>query len=153
MRILSGRNFVAQDMGRDVVIINEAAAKGWWPGEHPVGKTIFSNDRTREIVGVVSDSYNNDLSSIEAVIYFPITGRFGAPAVVVHDRGVASRDRITAILKQIEPRAQVRAQPLAVSFQQKHRVRRVAGGSGAGDRFSRNGRRVRVRGGPTHARD
>jgi hypothetical protein len=119
MRILSGRNFAPEDAGRDVVIINEAAARRWWPGERPVGKTLISNDRTREIVGVVSDSYNNDLSSIEAVIYFPITGRFGAPSVVIHDRRGASRERITAMLKQIEPRAQIRAQPLAISFQQK----------------------------------
>jgi predicted permease len=119
MRILSGRNFVPEDTGRDVVMVNEAAARRWWPGERPVGKTIISNDRSREIVGVISDSYNNDLSSIEAMIYFPITGRFGAPSVVVRDRGDASRDRITAILKQIEPRARVRAQPLADSFRQK----------------------------------
>src|SRR5207302_834176 len=72
-----------------------------------------------EIVGVISDTYTGDLSSIEAVIYFPITGGWGAPFVVVHDRGAASLDRVAAIVKQIEPRAQVRAEPLAASFRRK----------------------------------
>jgi predicted permease len=119
MRVLAGRNFAPEDMGRDVVMINEAAAQRWWPGEHPVGTSILSNGKVREIVGVVSDTYFNDLSSIEAVIYFPIAGGSGAPSVIVHDRGIVSVDRITAIVKQIEPRAHVRAEPLAASFRRK----------------------------------
>jgi hypothetical protein len=119
IRLLAGRSFVPEDMGRDVVIINEAATKRWWPGERPVGKTILSNGRIREIVGVVSDTYTNDLSSIEAVLYFPLSGRFAAPSVVVHDRGAASLERITAIVKQIEPRAQVRAEPLVDRFRRQ----------------------------------
>jgi len=119
MRLLAGRNISAEDTGRDVVMINEAAAKRWWPGENPVGKTILGNAKVRQIVGIVSDTYTNDLSGIEAVIYYPITGNVAAPSVLVHDRGAASVDRISAIVKQIEPRAQVRAEPLAVSFQRQ----------------------------------
>ena len=119
IRLLAGRNFVPEDTGRNVVMINEAAAKRWWPGENPLGRTILADEKMRQIVGVISDTYSNDLSSIEAVIYFPITGRWGAPFVVVHDRGAASLDRIAAIVKQIEPRAQVRAEPLVASFRRK----------------------------------
>lgn len=119
MRLLAGRNFVPEDAARNVVVINEAAAKRWWPGQNPLGRTILADERMRQIVGVISDVYTNDLSSIEAVIYFPITGRWGAPSVVVHDRGAASLDRVTAIVKKIEPRAQVRAEPLTASFSRK----------------------------------
>ena len=119
IRLLAGRNFVPEDTGRNVVMINEAAAKRWWPGENPLGRTILADEKMRQIVGVISDTYSSDLSSIEAVIYFPITGRWGAPFVVVHDRGAASLDRIAAIVKQIEPRAQVRAEPLSASFSRK----------------------------------
>lgn len=119
MRLLAGRNFVAEDTARNVVVINEAAAKRWWPGQSPLGRTILADEKMRQIVGVISDVYTNDLSSIEAVIYFPITGRWGAPSVVVHDRGAASIDRVAAIVKEIEPRAQVRAEPLTASFSRK----------------------------------
>jgi putative ABC transport system permease protein len=119
MRLRSGRNFVREDGSRDVLMINEAAAKRWWPGENPVGKTVFANGRMRQIVGVISDTYTNDLSSIEAVIYFPVTGHWGAPFVVVHDRSSASVDRIAALVKRIEPRSQVRAEALSASFERK----------------------------------
>src|SRR5207249_3408268 len=99
-----------------VLVINEAAAERWWPGENPLGKTILADNKMRQIVGVISNTYTNDLSSIETVIYFPITGRWGAPFVVVHDRGAAAVDRIAAIVKQIEPRAQVHSEPLAARF-------------------------------------
>jgi len=116
MRLLAGRNFDAEDSGRNVVMVNEAAVQRWWPGESPIGKTIVGNGKVREVVGVVSDTYTNDLSSIEAIVYYPITGEIAAPAVLVRDRGAASVDRIAALIKQIEPRAQVRAEPLTVSF-------------------------------------
>jgi predicted permease len=119
MRLLAGRSFVPEDTGRTVVMINEAAAKRWWPGENPLGRTVLADEKMREIVGVISDTYSNDLSSVEAVIYFPITGRWGAPFIVIHDRGAASQERIVAIVKQIEPRAQVRAEPLTASFSRK----------------------------------
>ncbi len=119
MRLLAGRNFVPEDSERDVVMINEAAAKRWWQGESPLGKTVLANERLRQIVGVVSDTYTNDLSSIEAVFYFPMTGRWGAPFILVRDRGAASVERIAALVKQIEPRAQVRADPLADNFRRK----------------------------------
>lgn len=117
MRLLAGRDFVPEDASRDVIMINEAASKRWWPGENPLGRTVLANNRMRQIVGVVSDTYDGDLSSIEAVIYFPITGSVGAPFIVVHDRGPASLERIAAIVKQIEPRAQVRSESLDASFQ------------------------------------
>jgi macrolide transport system ATP-binding/permease protein len=119
MRLVAGRNFVAEDSGRDVLILNEAAAKRWWPGESPLGKTVLADGKMRQIVGIISDLYANDLASIEAVIYYPVTGRWGAPFILVHDRGGASLDRIAAIVKQLEPRAEVRAEALSASFSRK----------------------------------
>lgn len=116
MHLIAGRNFDANDTGRNVVMLNEAAAKRWWPGENPLGKTILGNGQLRQIVGIVSDTYTNDLSGIEAVVFYPITGQLGTPFIVVRDRSAASFDRITALVKQIEPRAQVRSEPLAASF-------------------------------------
>jgi predicted permease len=119
MRLLAGRNFVPEDVSRDVLIVNQAAAKRFWPGENPLGKAAVANERVRQIVGVISDTYTNDLTEIEAVIYFPVTGSWGAPAVVVHDRGAATFDRIAALVKQIEPRAEIRSETLAARFDRK----------------------------------
>lgn len=119
MHLLAGRNFVPGDAARDVVVINAAAARRWWPGENPLGQTILADDKTEEVVGVISDAYSNDLSSIEAVVYFPITGRFAVPSILVRDRSAATLDRIAAIVKQIEPRAQLRTEPLSASFSRR----------------------------------
>lgn len=119
MRLLAGRNFAPEDESRDVVIINEAAARRWWPGESPIGKMVFSNGKTREIVGVISDAYTNNLSDIEAVIYFPIADGWGAPFILLRDRSTASIERIAALVKHLEPRAEVHSEPLEASFRRK----------------------------------
>ena len=119
MRLVAGRNFVPDDSSRDVLAINEAAARRWWPGENPLGKMVLANERMRQIVGVVSDTYTNDLSSVEAVIYFPITGSLGVPFVLVHDSSAASLERVATVVKQLEPRAQVRSEPLQAGFRRR----------------------------------
>ncbi len=120
MHLMAGRNFVPEDTARKVLMINEAAAQRWWPGESPLGKTVIANEEPRQIVGILSDTYTNDLSGIEACIpYYPIEGRGSVPAILVRDRGTASTERIAALVKQLEPRAQVRAEALAESFQRK----------------------------------
>ncbi|MGB8476339.1 MAG: ABC transporter permease [Candidatus Acidiferrum sp.] len=57
--LLKGRTFNAQDIagGLPVVVINETAAKHFFPGQNPIGKHL-ANSRDmlpREIVGVVGD--------------------------------------------------------------------------------------------------
>jgi putative ABC transport system permease protein len=59
--VLSGRIFTPRDvLGRPtVVVINQAMAKRFWPGQNPLGKKIvmkdWGPDLPGEIVGVVSD--------------------------------------------------------------------------------------------------
>jgi len=59
-RLRQGRAFNAADTSDhpNVVIINEAAARTFWPNENPVGKRISSTGKKRdfyEIVGIVND--------------------------------------------------------------------------------------------------
>jgi predicted permease len=113
---LEGRNFTAEDAPQSIVV-NESAARRWWPGESPLGKSVLANTKLRKIVGVVADTYTHDVhTSAEAMLYLPLTGALGAPVVLVHDRRPASVERIAGIVKQIEPRAQVRAEPLSANF-------------------------------------
>jgi predicted permease len=57
MRLVTGRDFTNADTTNRpaVVIINEAMARAFWPGESPLGKRIGGADDWQEIVGVVSD--------------------------------------------------------------------------------------------------
>jgi predicted permease len=116
IHLVEGRNFTPEDAEHGL-IVNQSAARRWWPGDSAVGKSVLANNIVRKIVGVVADTYTHDLStSAEAMMYLPITGGLGAPVVLVHDRAPASTERIAAIVKQIEPRARVRAEPLSANF-------------------------------------
>jgi predicted permease len=62
--LLRGRDFGGQDTkaGRRVAVINDTAARAFWPGEDAIGRTLRSGDprnpsamETLEVIGVVRD--------------------------------------------------------------------------------------------------
>jgi len=63
--VVRGREFTPRDTldSAPVVIVNEAMARRYWPGEDPIGKrvtvTIVPGEQPREIVGVVGDMPNS----------------------------------------------------------------------------------------------
>lgn len=70
--ILRGRDFDSSDTAEApaVVLINETMARRFWAGQNPVGQQILIgkglgpkfNDRPRQIIGIVSDTRDDDLS-------------------------------------------------------------------------------------------
>jgi predicted permease len=81
IRRLSGRDFQEQDdrSGPRVVIISEAMAKRFWPGQNPVGQRIrmgFAELVPRKIVGVAGDVPIHAGSGLggqpEPLVYFPL---------------------------------------------------------------------------------
>jgi len=56
-RIIGGREFAATDRadGPSVILVNEAFAKRWFPGENPVGKSIGIWPGSAQIIGVIAD--------------------------------------------------------------------------------------------------
>jgi putative ABC transport system permease protein len=58
-----GRFFTAADRQgvTNVVILNEAAAKTYLPGEDPIGRTVRINEEDRTIVGIVGDVHQTSL--------------------------------------------------------------------------------------------
>jgi predicted permease len=78
IRLVRGRDFAAADDGTapPVVLISEAMARRFWPGEDPVGKRLtltFRPGILREVAGVVADVKLRGLSQTQpiAAIYVP----------------------------------------------------------------------------------
>src|SRR5215472_15198236 len=101
--IIRGRNFMAWEAGDSVhydgipVIVSEATARKFWPGEDPIGKLVaFGARRNRGrlsngnedahstgsfVVGVTKDVRSWRLERIdETAIYVPVTAAFGGTA-------------------------------------------------------------------------
>jgi predicted permease len=55
--LVRGRMLTAQDRagGEPVVIVNEAAARKYWPGADPIGRHIKIDSTDRTVVGIVGD--------------------------------------------------------------------------------------------------
>jgi putative ABC transport system permease protein len=65
--VRSGRDFTASDTAASpaVVVINESAARRFWPDENPLGHSIDTGDDVpRMVVGVVGDVRQSSLGSI-----------------------------------------------------------------------------------------
>jgi putative ABC transport system permease protein len=72
----AGRLFAAQEDSTPlVVLVNEALARKYWPGQSAVGKRIsvgYNSDSLREVVGVVGDVHRAALNEEPApAIYLP----------------------------------------------------------------------------------
>lgn len=63
--IRSGRQFEASDrMGVEpVLIINESAARKYFPGENPIGRSVNIDGKNRTIVGIVGDLHQESLET------------------------------------------------------------------------------------------
>ena len=70
-----GREFTAQDTADAplVAIVNEAAARRYWPGQEVVGKRIVRGRQFAEVVGVVRNSKEKGLTAdSRPAIYLPL---------------------------------------------------------------------------------
>ncbi|MBI4472899.1 MAG: ABC transporter permease, partial [Acidobacteria bacterium] len=106
--LIRGRKFTRQD-GRDVVIVNQAAAEKFWPGQDPVGKRInFGNDPDQSpwvtIVAIAGNVRHLGLDvEPRPEVYRPYpTNPLGSPVIAVRTSGNAQ-----AIVSMI--RAQIQA--------------------------------------------
>jgi predicted permease len=79
-RLVAGREFDASDRGGasgspgfDAVVVNEAMARRYWPGQDPIGKLVaFRHRGSATVVGVVRDVHDISLSAITPRAYFPL---------------------------------------------------------------------------------
>jgi len=95
--LISGRDFTPRDQrtAAQVVLINEALARRYFPNENPIGKHIkpgvadVGEEKMREIVGVVGDVHHRNLwQATDAECYVPYDQvALGAMNIVVRAQG------------------------------------------------------------------
>jgi putative ABC transport system permease protein len=101
--ILRGRSFRDVDIISNplVVVISEAAARGLWPGEEPVGKRLrFGRDKVySEVIGVAKDLHSLSLSERDPIfVYVPLRPEEYLNASLLA-RGTASSATMTTAIQ------------------------------------------------------
>ena len=93
-----GREFTAQD-GSDaprVIIVNEAAAERYWPGQNPVGRRTNRG----EVVAVVANSKERGLTEdTRPTIYLPLLQNY-APELTVQARTATDPHTLVAAIRR-----------------------------------------------------
>jgi putative ABC transport system permease protein len=100
--LVAGRVFTEQDSGvNKVAIVNEKAARHFWPHESPIGKRAFIGGRDRneyEIVGVVKDVKSESLrEEARATVYLPFRQN-PRPRIALHVRVVGKTAPVISAL-------------------------------------------------------
>jgi macrolide transport system ATP-binding/permease protein len=102
--ILKGRDFTEQDSATapKTLIINEAMAERFWPGDDPVGKRLklFGDQDYREVVAVVRDSkYNSLTERRRPFMYIPLLQEY-AGQFNLHARTVSDPKTLVAAVRE-----------------------------------------------------
>ena len=113
--LLRGRTFTEADRENttQVVIINEAMSKRFWPNQDPIGKRFrfFGHDFSQEIVGVVKDiTVQNIGEDPRPVVYRTLLQDF-TPQVTLHVRTAGDPSGLLATVQR-EVQALDRTMPL-----------------------------------------
>ncbi|HEU0367889.1 MAG TPA: ABC transporter permease, partial [Candidatus Acidoferrum sp.] len=109
--LLRGRFFDEHDIAgaAPVIIVNETAARHFWPNENPLGKHVAgSRDLIpRQVVGVVADAKFSALKAVNAEQFYVPSEQMPYPAMTLVVRSTADRESlVTAIrakLAEVDP--------------------------------------------------
>jgi predicted permease len=117
--IVRGRTFSTTELqgAQRAVIVSEATARRYWPGEDPVGRTILmDSEAPLEIVGVARDAHVSHVAQTESSYMYrpgvPSTARGLRPLVRGAVDFTALAKGITAAAHELDPDLVVRVDPL-----------------------------------------
>jgi putative ABC transport system permease protein len=136
--LVAGRTFDSRDRadGVGVIVVNEEAARRYWPGESALGKRIFTGfigpNTAQEIIGIVRDARQLTLDTpASAAIYIPMTQMpYPFLTFVVRTKG----DDPAAALPLM--RRELKAMDPALALHEVRSLRSVVDASLARQRFS-----------------
>jgi predicted permease len=105
--LLEGREFLASDTDSSakVAIVNETAARRFWPGQNPIGRRLadsraFFDTEWKEIVGVVKDSkYRTLIEEVQPTIYVPLSQDYRSN-MALHVRTAGSPETMLAAVRR-----------------------------------------------------
>jgi predicted permease len=110
---LVGGRALSDDDHVEEAVVNESAARLFWPGEAALGKQLVSGDgdktKNYTIVAVSKDVPVTSVSEMQPVVYKAL--RSGG-LVFVRDLSPAVVDRIASIARALEPEIEVVAKPV-----------------------------------------
>ena len=113
--LLQGRAFTEEDTrdNKAVVIVNEALARRHWPGESPIGKSLITQGRKWEIVGVAKNTRTRLFHAAnKPYFYLPVAskeGRFGLSLLVKSDAAdpAAVAATLRATIQSLDPKLKI----------------------------------------------
>jgi predicted permease len=132
-RILRGRTFNASERnGAPAAIVNETAARLWWPAQDPLAQCIYVGDSAKScspIVGVVEDTRRQSIIEDATVqFYIPSGQAYGPRNLIIRTRGrpEAAVESIRRQLQAVLPSSPyIDARPLEQSLMNEIRPWRL----------------------------
>ncbi|MEO6223499.1 MAG: ABC transporter permease [Vicinamibacterales bacterium] len=111
--LVAGRTFDDRD-DRELVV-SRAVAELFWPGENPLGKTLFSGVRSSElqshlVVGVVPDLPIRTLAKTDPVAY--TMSQYFVDRALIRSLDPAVVERLRSVVQRIDPDVTISARPL-----------------------------------------
>jgi ABC-type antimicrobial peptide transport system permease subunit len=109
LSLVSGRVFTSSDVpGREtVVIINQALAQKFFPGQDPVGRTFRGDTTVYHVIGVMKTAKVRSLGEAPRPFFFLAATQVGSPIfmLVARTHGDAARTttRMVAALRDYDP--------------------------------------------------
>jgi len=104
--LLDGREFGESDTttAPQVVIINETAARRYWPNQNPLGRRLIlgraPDEEVREVVGVVKDSkYRQLTEQVRSTVYVPLAQDYRAN-MALHIRSTGEPEAMLAVARR-----------------------------------------------------
>ena len=116
--IVRGRTFQAAELegSSRAVIVTEATARRYWPGEDPIGRTIIMGSNRLEIVGVAKDAHVSHVAQTESsYMYLPAgPGAQRRLNLLVRSRSdfSALATGVRALVRELDPGVVVRVNRL-----------------------------------------
>jgi len=107
-RLLEGRDFSSEDSrsGPAVVIVSQAMARRFWPGQDAISQHILVEGTSCQIVGVAEDATINEVhegmrENPEPYMYFPFAQRPGGDATIMVETAGDPGDLVATVRGEI----------------------------------------------------